>query len=291
MGEFVDAVRRVRYSAAYGGWCCWLESRTVSRYDAVESHGFAPPDRESVSMPNGKFWVTEESSFVILRALAMLGGMVAILLVPHPPEHQPYLGTLAWSFAAYKVGLFLAIRMRPAKLRAILLASVCLDLAFVSLFVWFGGGIGSHFYLLFYLLVALVAVQFEPGVGLATAGAAGGLYALATMAARRRKRLAPSGRARGHVLPFGRIARVPQPARAAGAGPRRGAQSKPPGESGPAGAGLPRAAGGAKSAPAVGTAGDDRKDVGEGRARGAESAELGQPEHGAVGRRTLSAAR
>jgi signal transduction histidine kinase len=133
-------------------------------------------------MPNGKFWVTEESSFVILRALAMLGGMVAILLVPHPPEHQPYLGTLAWSFAAYKAVLFLAIRMRPAKLRAILLASVCLDLAFVSLFVWFGGGIGSHFYLLFYLLVALVAVQFEPGVGLATAGAAGGLYALATMA-------------------------------------------------------------------------------------------------------------
>jgi len=133
-------------------------------------------------MRNATFWVTEESSFVVLRALAMLGGMVAILLVPHPPEHQPYLGTLAWSFVAYKVGLFLAIWMWPTKLRAVLLASVCLDLAFVSLFVWFGGGIGSHFYLLFYLLVALVAVQFEPWVGLATAGAAGGLYALATMA-------------------------------------------------------------------------------------------------------------
>lgn len=133
-------------------------------------------------MQNGKFWVTDESSFVVLRALAMLGGMVAILLVPHPPEHQPYLGTLAWGFVAYKVGLFLAIWMWPTRLRAVLLASVCLDLAFVSLFVWFGGGIGSHFYLLFYLLVALVAVQFEPWVGIATAGAAGGLYALATMA-------------------------------------------------------------------------------------------------------------
>lgn len=133
-------------------------------------------------MRNGTFWVTEESSFVVLRALAMLGGMVAILLVPHPPAHQPYLGTLAWSFVAYKGGLFLAIRTWPAKLQPVLLASVCLDLVFVSLFVWFGGGIGSHFYLLFYLLVALVAVQFEPGVGLATAGAAGGLYAVATMA-------------------------------------------------------------------------------------------------------------
>jgi signal transduction histidine kinase len=132
-------------------------------------------------MRNRKFWATEESSFVVLRALAMLGGMVAILLIPHPPEHQPYLGTLAWSFVAYKVALFLAIRMWQTWLRAILLGSVGLDLVFVSLFVWFGGGLGSHFYLLFYLLVALVAAQFSPGVGLATAGAAGGLYAVATM--------------------------------------------------------------------------------------------------------------
>jgi len=132
-------------------------------------------------MRNGKFWTTEESSFVVLRALAMLGGMVAILLVPHPPEHQPYLGSLAWSFVAYKLCLFAAIWAWPARLRAVLLASVCLDLAFVSLFVWFGGGAGSHFYLLFYLLVALVSTQYTPGIGLATAGAAGGLYAVATM--------------------------------------------------------------------------------------------------------------
>jgi len=128
-----------------------------------------------------KFWTIEEASFVVLRALAMLGGMVAILLVPHPPEHQPYLGSLAWSFVAYKVGLFLAIWMWALRLRVILLASVGADLMFVSLFVWFGGGAGSHFYLLFYLLVALVAAQFTPGIGLATAGAAGGLYAVATM--------------------------------------------------------------------------------------------------------------
>ena len=132
-------------------------------------------------MRNNSLWVTEERSFVVLRALAMLGGMVAILLVPHPPEHQPYLGGLAWGFVAYKVGLFAAIWAWPAQLRAVLLASVCLDLAFVSLFVWFGGGIGSHFYLLFYLLVALVSTQYAPGIGLATAGAAGGLYAVASV--------------------------------------------------------------------------------------------------------------
>ena len=132
-------------------------------------------------MRDRSFWANEESSFAVLRALAMLGGMVAILLVPHPPQHQPYLGTLAWAFVAYTVGLFLAIWIWPARVRAILLMSIASDLTFVSLFVWFGGGLASHFYLLFYLVVALVAAQFPPGIGLATAGAAGGLYAAATM--------------------------------------------------------------------------------------------------------------
>jgi signal transduction histidine kinase len=128
-----------------------------------------------------RFWRTGDAYFIILRALTMLGGMVAILLVPHPPEHQPYLGSLAWAFALYKACFFLTIWAWPARLRALLLASVAFDLAFVSLFVWFGGGLASHFYLLFYLLIALVAAQFSPWVGLVTAGAAGGLYALASM--------------------------------------------------------------------------------------------------------------
>jgi signal transduction histidine kinase len=53
---------------------------------------------------------------------------------------------------------------------------VGLDLIFVSLFVWFSGGLESHFYLLYYLLAALAAVYFSPGIALGTAGAAGFLY-------------------------------------------------------------------------------------------------------------------
>ena len=74
------------------------------------------------------FRLTDETSFVVLRALAMLGGLTAVFLVQHPPEHQPYLGGLAWAFVAYKLLLFLAIRVWVARLRIVLLATTVLDL-------------------------------------------------------------------------------------------------------------------------------------------------------------------
>ena len=131
-------------------------------------------------MPNVKSWVTEESSFVVLRALAMLGGLVAILLVPHPPEHRLLLGHTVWIFLAYKVLLFVSIRVWHARLRAILLGTTVLDLLFVSMFVWLGGGFESHFYLLYFLLVAVTAAHFGPNVGFWTAGGASVLYAVAS---------------------------------------------------------------------------------------------------------------
>ncbi len=138
---------------------------------------------EHTLMPinSSRFWATEEWSFAILRALSMLGGMVALFLVPLRPEHQPHLAPLAWAFVAYKVFLILAIRAWPARLRSILLGTVGLDLVFVSLFVWFSGGMESHFYLLFYLLVGLTAVHFSPSIALSTAGGAGVLYTLASV--------------------------------------------------------------------------------------------------------------
>ncbi len=128
-----------------------------------------------------RIWMTDEWSFAILRALSMLGGMVALFLEPVRPEHQPHLAPLAWVFVGYKALLFLTIRTWPARLRLILVGTTGLDLVFVSLFVWFSGGLESHFYLLFYLLVALTAVHFSPSIALGTAGGAGVLYALASM--------------------------------------------------------------------------------------------------------------
>ncbi|HSB82474.1 MAG TPA: ATP-binding protein, partial [Candidatus Methylomirabilis sp.] len=127
-----------------------------------------------------KFQTTVEWSFAVLRALAMLGGMIALFLVPLHPEHQPHVAPLAWIFVAYKALLFLAIWMWPGRLRLILLGTTGLDLVFVSLFVWHTGGAESHFYLLFYILVALAAAHFGPGIGLATAGGGSLLYLLAS---------------------------------------------------------------------------------------------------------------
>jgi signal transduction histidine kinase len=123
----------------------------------------------------------DEWSFLVLRALAMLGGMVAVFLVPLRPEHQPHVAPLALAFVAYKAVLFLAIWRLPRLLGIVLLHSIAIDLVFISAFVWHTGGAESHFYLLFYLLTALVAVHFPPVVGLATAAAASVMYALASI--------------------------------------------------------------------------------------------------------------
>jgi signal transduction histidine kinase len=128
-----------------------------------------------------KSWATAEWSFAVLRALSMLGGMIALFLVPLRPEHQMHLAPLAWTFVAYEVLLFLAIWFWPARLRQILLGTTGLDLVFISLFVWHTGGEESHFYLLFYLLVALAAAHFGPGIGLTTAGGGSLLYVLASV--------------------------------------------------------------------------------------------------------------
>jgi signal transduction histidine kinase len=111
----------------------------------------------------------------------MVGGMVALFLVPLRPEHQPHVAPLAYAFVAYEGLLFLAIWLWRAALRALLLASIVGDLVFVALFVWHSGGAESHFYLLFYLLVALVAVHFHPAIGLLAAAGASLSYILASV--------------------------------------------------------------------------------------------------------------
>jgi len=128
-----------------------------------------------------RFWISEEWNFAILRALAMLGGMVALFLGPLRPAHQPHLVPLAWTFVAYKALLVLGIVAWSAELRLLLVGTVGLDLVFISLFVWFSGGLESHFHLLYYLLVALTAMHFGSKIALTAAGGAAILYGITSL--------------------------------------------------------------------------------------------------------------
>ncbi len=117
--------------------------------------------------------------FAVLRALTMVGGVAALLAVPLSPEHRPHLAPLLAGFILYKSALLAVLLAWSHRVREIFLATLAADLSLVFLLVWFTGGGGSHFYLLFFPLVALHAYYFGPGIGALAAALAAGLLALA----------------------------------------------------------------------------------------------------------------
>lgn len=121
----------------------------------------------------------EAVTFAALRGLTLVGGVAALFLVPPSPQHQLHLAPLLGGFIAYKASLFLVLARWAERAREIFLATLTADLAIVFLLVWFTGGGESHFYLLFYPLVALNAYYFGPGIGFLAAGLASGLLAVA----------------------------------------------------------------------------------------------------------------
>jgi two-component system, NtrC family, sensor kinase len=118
-------------------------------------------------------------TFAILRALAVVGGLAALLLVPLRPEHEIHLVPLLAGALGYKVVLLVSLAWLPGQARPIFLATLGIDLAIVFTLVWFTGGGASHFYLLFYLLVALHAYYFGPSIGALAAAVSAALLAAA----------------------------------------------------------------------------------------------------------------
>lgn len=118
----------------------------------------------------------EEFAFGTLRTLSLIGGLIALLLVPVRPEHARHLAPLFVVFAVYKALLFASVRLWPERVRATFICTVYIDLAFVFVFIWFTGGLDSQFYHLFYLLIALDSYYFGFRVGLFASIAAGAFY-------------------------------------------------------------------------------------------------------------------
>ena len=121
----------------------------------------------------------DERVFAVLLAVAMVGGLATLGLVPLSPRFRIDLYSLVLWFALYKVGIFALVTVHPRATRAIFLGALAIDLVLVFVLLYLTGGGGSLFYLLFFPLVTVNAYYFGPWIAFATALAAGGLMAAA----------------------------------------------------------------------------------------------------------------
>jgi len=120
----------------------------------------------------------DERVFAVLLAVAVVGGLVSLGLVPLRPRHRIDLNWLVFWFATYKLGIFALVTVNPRATRAIFLGALGVDLLLVFVLLCLTGGGDSLFYLLFFPLVAVNAYYFGPWVGLGAAIVAAGLYTL-----------------------------------------------------------------------------------------------------------------
>ncbi len=122
----------------------------------------------------------DERVFAVLLAVAMVGGLMTLGLVPLRPRHRIDLYSLVAWFGAYKLGVFALVTLNRRATRAIFLGALGIDLLLVFVLLSLTGGADSLFYMLFFPLVSVNAYYFGAGVGIVAALLAGGLYTLST---------------------------------------------------------------------------------------------------------------
>ena len=121
----------------------------------------------------------DERVFAGLLALAMVGGLATIGLIPLRPRYRIDLVSLVFWFAAYKVGVFALVTVRPQATRGIFLGALAVDLGLVFVLLYLTGGGDSFYYALFYPLVGVNGYYFGPRIAAVAALTAGALFALA----------------------------------------------------------------------------------------------------------------
>ena len=115
--------------------------------------------------------------FLGLRAATFAAGIVWWTLAGES-ANAPGLPILG-AFLGFTVMLYAANAIRPGHIDRLYRVALVFDLLFVFFLVRITGGFASDLHLAFILLLALHAFYFGLPTGLVTAGAAGGLYALA----------------------------------------------------------------------------------------------------------------
>ena len=74
----------------------------------------------------------DERVFAVLLAVAMVGGLATLGLVPLRPRQSIDLYSLVIWFALYKLGIFALVTVHPRATRAIFLAALAIDLLLSS---------------------------------------------------------------------------------------------------------------------------------------------------------------
>jgi len=115
--------------------------------------------------------------FLGLRAATFVAGLV--WLAVSPEESQPQQLTILAAFFLFSTALYCVNALHPGWLTLLYRVALVFDLSSVFFLVKMTGGFASDLFLAFVLLIALHAFSSGLVLGVATALAAGGLYALA----------------------------------------------------------------------------------------------------------------
>ena len=119
-----------------------------------------------------------DATFLALRILCLLGGVVLLNVAHLPPAEKSFLGQALAAFAAYSAACYLVISMRPGRLRQVYFVSLFLDLLFLASLVHTQSYLGNSLFIGFYLLVCLHTIYFGLRFGLLVATLSASLYLL-----------------------------------------------------------------------------------------------------------------
>ncbi len=108
-------------------------------------------------------------TFLLLRVLSLAGGIAWLLIVPLSPGEKSLLVKALVYFSIYSALCYLVIFLRPVLLKKVYLASLFLDIIFLSNLVHAETNFENSFFLGFYLLICLHTIYFGLGFGLLVA--------------------------------------------------------------------------------------------------------------------------
>ncbi|MBA3007176.1 MAG: HD domain-containing protein [Proteobacteria bacterium] len=108
-------------------------------------------------------------TFLLLRVFSLAGGIAWLLLAPLSQGEKAFLVKALIYFSVYSVLCYLVIFFRPGLLKKVYLASLFLDIIFLSNLVHAETNFESSFFLGYYLLISLHTIYFGLRFGLLVA--------------------------------------------------------------------------------------------------------------------------